>query len=323
MSDVPGKLTLDKDGRLQGNPQITYNKPWPLRFAKGGVTGAMKGVLLHTMVGSLESCIATFNSPNAAGSAHIGIGQDGRIHQFVPIGKGFETYHAFSANIDHYGIETEDMGNPHTPISDKALWAWAQCFEFLSDYAGFPCEVNDDCAGKGLAYHRMCKEWNQSAHSCPGASMTDMVRVNQRAEIVRRAKLIRAGQAPPPVTPPEVPVRYAAKGTGTLSGLAKLHGLHAEDILWQTCVHTSNGLGNLQTSYFRAGNWNAKMPSGMIVWLGKTGQHDVVTEKVTAPAPPPPQVDESIITTIEKGSPDPARQVSWMRKLLNRRYGGK
>lgn len=301
MSETPGKLHLDKDGRLQGNPQITYNKPWPLRFAKGGVTGAMNGVLLHTMVGTLESCIATFNSPNAAGSAHIGIGQDGRIHQFVPIGKGFETYHAFAANLTWYGIETEDNGNPHTPISDKALWAWAQCFEFLSDFAGFPCEVTDDCKGKGLAYHRMCKEWNLSSHSCPGATMTDMVRVNQRAEIVKRAKQIRAGQGTPPPPPPDTPTRYIVKGGGSLRGLAKQHSLHAEDIVWQTAVHAPTGYGELQQAYFRGGNWDARMPSGMILWLGKAGQQD---------APPPAAADAKA-------------QVSWMTKLLKRRYGSK
>ena len=206
---TPGKLTIDKaTGKLHGpaGTVITYNDPWPLKFARGGVTGAMKGVLLHTMDGSLESCIATFNSADAQGSAHIGISQAGRIHQFVPIGKGFETYHAWSANIDHYGVETEDQGDlehhAHVePISDAGLWAWAQVFEFLSSFAGFPCQVTDDCGGRGLAYHRMCHDWNLSGHTCPGATMTDDVRVNQRATIVSRAKQIRAAAASPVFTP--------------------------------------------------------------------------------------------------------------------------
>ena len=190
---VPGKVTVGKDGKLQGSANITFNTPWPLTFARAHVTGQMDGVLLHTMDGSLESCINTFNSPGAQGSAHVGIGQDGRIHQFVPLGQGYETYHAFAANLRWYGIETEDNGHPHTPIADAGLWAWAQVLECLSSFAGFPLQVTDRCDGRGLAYHRMCHEWNLSGHTCPGASMTDMVRVNQRAEIVRRAKLIRAG----------------------------------------------------------------------------------------------------------------------------------
>jgi hypothetical protein len=194
-----------------------------------------------------------------------------------------------------YGVETEDFGKPHTPITDAGLWAWAQVFEFLSGYAGFPCEITDSCDGKGLAYHRMCKEWNLSAHSCPGATMTDMVRVNQRAEIVKRAKLIRAGSSSTP-PPPDVPLRHVTiRGDGSLRALATKSSLHAEDILWQTSAHQPAGYGSLQLRYFRAGNWDAVMPTGMILWLGKAGLQD---------APPPATA-----------------QVSWMTKLLKRRYG--
>jgi hypothetical protein len=89
------------------------------------------------------------------------------------------------------------------------LWAWAQCFEFLSRFAGFPLQVTDNCHGRGLAYHRMCQEWNLSTHSCPGASFTDTVRVKQRAEIVKRAKLIREPQQP---TRTPGHIAYAAHG---------------------------------------------------------------------------------------------------------------
>jgi hypothetical protein len=197
---TPGKLTVGADGRLHdpsGDAAISYNTPWPLAFARAGVTGQMRGALLHTMVGTLESCVATFNSPAAAGSAHFGISQSGEIWQFVPLGKGYETYHAFAANLEWYGIETEDAGNPHTPISDAGLWAWAQVFECLSRFAGFPLQVTDSCTGRGLAYHRMCHDWNLSGHTCPGATMTDMVRVNQRADIVHRARAIRGAPLPP------------------------------------------------------------------------------------------------------------------------------
>jgi hypothetical protein len=194
---IPGPLTIDKTtGKLHGpaGTVITYNDPFPLAFSSAGVTSQMEGVLLHTMQGTLDSTIQLFNSPNAQGSAHIGISQAGRIHQFVPIGKGYETFHAYAANQTWYGIETEDNGHPQTPISDAGLWAWAQCFEFLSRFAGFPLQVTDNCHGRGLAYHRMCQDWNQHNHSCPGASFTDMVRVDQRAEIVSRAQLIRGAQ---------------------------------------------------------------------------------------------------------------------------------
>ena len=141
---IPGKLSIDKTtGKLHGpaGTVISYNDPFPLAFSRAGVTGQMDGVVLHTMAGTLESAIHLFNGPDPKGSAHIGISQAGRIHQFVPIGRGYETFHAFAANLRRYGIETEDDGRPQTPISDAGLWAWAQCFEFLSRFAGFPLQV--------------------------------------------------------------------------------------------------------------------------------------------------------------------------------------
>src|SRR5215471_19529554 len=148
---TPGELTIDKTtGKLHGpaGTVITYNDPFPLAFSRAGVTGGMVGVVLHTMDGTLESTIQLFNNPDAKGSAHMGINQAGRIHQFVPIGKGYETFHAFAANLRWYAIETEDDRHPQTPISDAALWAWAQCFEFLSRFAGFPLQVTDNCHGR-------------------------------------------------------------------------------------------------------------------------------------------------------------------------------
>ena len=240
---TPGKLRINKTtGKLHGpaGTVITYNDPFPLAFSVAGATGQMDGVVLHTMAGSLESTIQTFNAPDAKGSAHIGISQAGRIHQFVPIGKGYETFHAFAANLRFYGIETEDFNHPHTPISDAALWAWAQCFEFLSRFARFPLQVTDNCHGRGLAYHRMCQEWNLSGHSCPGASFTDMVRVNQRAEIVHRAKLIREVHRPKR-SPGHI--AYAAHGDalawgdGTATGIPFwAHVSDAEHAAWEAAA---------------------------------------------------------------------------------------
>lgn len=214
MTTIPGRLSVGKDGRITGPATITYNTPWPLKFAKAGVTGQMRGALLHTVDGSYEACINVFNGASPGGSAHFVIAQDGRIHQFVPLGRGYETYHAYAANQAWYGIETEDQGNLEhhahvVPISEAGLWAWAQLFELLSRYAGFPLQVTDNCNGRGLAYHRMCHDWNLNGHTYPGASMTDVVRVNQRAEIVHRAGLIR-NAARPQRTPGHVD--YAAWG---------------------------------------------------------------------------------------------------------------
>ena len=98
--------------------------------------------------------------------------------------------------LAHFDISMAGNAPMYNPMTDAQLTAGAQLVECLSAFAGFPLQVTDDCHGRGLAYHRMCQEWNLSSHSCPGESFTDKVRVNQRAEIVRRAKLIRDGERP-------------------------------------------------------------------------------------------------------------------------------
>jgi hypothetical protein len=130
--------------------------------------------------------------------------------------------------------------------------------------------VTDKCDGRGLAYHRMCPEWNLSHHSCPGASFTDDVRVNQRAEIVKRAKAIRAAAAVPQ---PRFPSgrHVVSDSPGTLAGLAELQGCRINEIWFATALGMQSdgytGFGPLQAAYNDAGKWDERMPSGMILWL--------------------------------------------------------
>jgi hypothetical protein len=226
MTAIPKRLTADSAGKLRspdGSIKISYASPFPIPFSAGGITGQMHGVVLHTTGGFWQSAVDLFQSKsNQAGSAHFMVGgmegeqHEGELIQFVPVGKGFETYHAFNANGEFYGIETTDngtsgSGHAHVaPISDKGLWTWAATFEFLSSFAGFPAQILTRESGRGLGYHRQFFDWNHSGHTCPGATMTDMTRVNQRAEIVKRALAIRSGVQAHPRTPGHI--AYAAHG---------------------------------------------------------------------------------------------------------------
>ncbi len=200
MTAIPGRLTVGKDGKLTGPATIGYNTPWPCPSGNKGVTGTMRGAVMHTMVGYLAGTITVFNDPANGASAHFGIAQDGRIHQFFPLGQGWEAWHAFAANLEWYGIEFEDAGNPDNPISGKAITAGAQLLECLSAYAGFPLQVCDDPQGQGFAYHSLSDAWNLNHHTCPDLP-PQHVRSHQRAAIVDLAKQIRTGVAPQPWTP--------------------------------------------------------------------------------------------------------------------------
>lgn len=222
---LPGKLTVvPSSGRLTGPAKLSYNDPWPTTNGQWG-SGAMKGVIMHTMVGNLPGTVAWFNNPAAKASAHFGVGQDGSIHQFGPIGKGWMAWAQddppLGGNADWYSIEHADNENPDNPLTYAQKVASAQLVECLSAFAGFPLDVTDSVDGKGYGTHAMGGA-NWGGHSCPDLPPKH-VRSLQRYAIIALAKQIREPQ-----------VRYlkkSAAGGQTLAELAKLNGVTEADIV--------------------------------------------------------------------------------------------
>jgi N-acetylmuramoyl-L-alanine amidase len=182
---TPGKLQVAADGRVTGPAKLTYNTPFPCVNGSYG-SGAMMGVVMHTMVGNLPGTEATFNNPHNQVSAHFGIGQDGEIHQFGPIGKGWIAWAQMAGNLAWYSIEHADNGNTQNPLTQAQVVASAQLLEVLSRFAGFPLQVTDSTSVKGYGTHVMGGA-NWGGHTCPGPGP----RAGQRAGIVALAKEIR------------------------------------------------------------------------------------------------------------------------------------
>jgi hypothetical protein len=191
---TPGKLQVGNDGKLTGPASITFNTPWPCpNGTPGGSSSQMMGVIMHTMVGNLPGTIATFNDRAKQASAYFGIGQDGGIHQFGPIGLNWEAWAQVEGNRAWYSIEHADDGKTENPLTDAQITASAQLVEVLSRFAGFPLQVTDSAGVKGYGTHVMGgAAWG--GHSCPGPGP----RAGQRAAIIALAKEIRAGAAPKP-----------------------------------------------------------------------------------------------------------------------------
>ena len=263
---TPGKLTVSKDGRITGPATITYNQPWPCPNGTPGVTGKMSGVLMHTMVTDLPQCITWFNNPKAQASAHFGIAQDGTIHQFGPLGTGWEAWHAMAANPAWYGIEHADHGNPDNPLTDAQIIASAQVVECLSAFADFPLRITNDPGGLGYGTHSMGgAAWG--GHTCPDRP-PEHVRSSQRPAIIALAKQIRAGASAPGPFP--AGRHQVSDHSGTLAQLAARQACDVASIWRATIVNldaAGDPLGPLQRRYLNAGNWDARMPHGMIVWL--------------------------------------------------------
>jgi hypothetical protein len=249
-----GKLEIDADGRVAGPIAISYNNPFPTSNGSWG-SGAMMGVVMHTMVGNLPGTIDVFNNPSYAVSTHFGIAQDGSVWQFGPIGQGWIAWAQMAGNDAWYSIEHADDGNTANPLTDAQLTASAQLVELLSRFAGFPLQVTNSVDVKGYGTHVMGGgAWG--GHTCPGPGP----RAGQRGEIIRRAEAIRAGQ-----------VAWTSDGTLSLHDLAAQLDTEASSILRMTAIHDGAFAGDA-ASYINgvfAGTTSAKavMPAGLALWV--------------------------------------------------------
>lgn len=191
---VPGKLAIDRTGRITGPARIEYNSPFPTRNGTPGEgSPSMMGVVMHTEVGNEAGTIATFNNPASQASAFFAIGQDGAIWQFGPVGQNWAAWAQVDGNPMWYSIEDADNTHPSIPLTGAQITAFAQILECLSAFAGFPLQVSDSVNVRGLGWHGMGGVAWGNHPNCPGD-----VRKAQRPAIIALAKEIRAGVAPPP-----------------------------------------------------------------------------------------------------------------------------
>jgi hypothetical protein len=265
---VPGKLKVEADGRVTGPASISHNTPWPCVNGGWG-SGAMDGVVMHTMVGNLDSAIAWFNNPASSASAHFGIDQAGHIHQFGPIGKGWCAWAEAQGNGTWYSIEHADNGNPDNPLTQAQIVASAQLFECLSAFAGFPVQEANSPSEKGYGVHYMGgQSWG--GHTCPDSPPAH-VRSRQRPAILAVVNEMRKPPPPPPVVTKIVVVSEKADGRISLHGLCAANPHNTPAIVVElTLAHLPNnvfgfGLG----AYVNVGKWDDPLPKDAPVWFNK------------------------------------------------------
>lgn len=223
---MTGKLTVGTGGRVTGPANLHYNDPFPTHNGSFG-SGAMTGVLMHTMVGDLPGTVSWFNNPQSQASAHFGVAESGEIWQWGPIGKGWIAWHAAAANRTWYGIEFADNAAPSNPLTAAQITAAAQLAECLSAFAGFPLQISDSPSVKGFGWHGMGGAAWGGHFDCPGN-----VRKAQRPQIVALAMSIRQGGA---VTPS--PRKWVTAGQSSLATLAKDQKTTPAAILQLTAQH--------------------------------------------------------------------------------------
>jgi len=111
-------------------------------------------IIVHWIVGTLESADATFQNPNRVASAHYGVG-DNDVHQYVK--EEDCAYHAGNLMVNRQSIGIEHEGGPDLPISDATYQTSAQLIKDICQRHNIPID-RDHIKG-----HREI-----SATQCPG-----------------------------------------------------------------------------------------------------------------------------------------------------------
>jgi PKD repeat protein len=251
------------------------------------VPSGVMGVVMHTMVGDLPGTDSAFMNPSYLASAHFGIAQDGTIIQWVSI-RGGVAWHCMNGNANWYGIEHADHENPSNALTDAQLSASAQLVELLSrDSVGrFPFDITNSPNTEGYGVHNMGGgSWG--GHTCPQNADGSGPRAGQRADILARAKTIRAtGQYPAPdagekptarvsVTPSAgtAPLTVTADATASVAGSGSLVDYQCG---WGDGTGWFKGKATLEHVYTAAGTYDVTM-----IVFNSSGRQDTAHATVT------------------------------------------
>ena len=259
---IPGRLAIGPDGRLRGPASITTNVPWPTGNGSWG-SGAMRGVVMHTEVGWDHNVVDEFNHTASQASATFSVRDDGRIHQYGPVGKGWYAWAQVAGNAEWYSIEHEDGGHPEIPLNAAQIAASAQILECLSAFAGFPLQEANSPGERGYGVHYMGGQaWG--GHTCPDVPPKP-VRSLQRPVIIELAKAIRAGN-PAPAQIVEDPMLLAAQNVplpvAIPAGTAVLRFVAADTAMVSVLFHGEPAPRLLPPLSWAGGSHTEAVPAG-------------------------------------------------------------
>src|ERR1700683_1141935 len=224
---MSSRCHFDADGWLQGPINISHHMT-PNHYDTGFAARA-KGLVQHTEDGGRAGTFATFMDAGSSRPAFFSVGEDGTVHQYLPVGRGYVAWAEKAGNPNWYSCECEDKGDTSVPMTPSQLTAVAQILEACSARDGFPLQITDDVNGTGLITHGDGGAAWGDHPDCPRAG-----RKAQRPQIITLAKAIRDGQA--------ISV-WTAEGQLSLNDLAsqKLHN-QVSMVLRLTAEHSPGGL---------------------------------------------------------------------------------
>jgi hypothetical protein len=146
-----------------------------------------RGMILHVMEGSLAGSVAWAKNPASQVSFHFGTSKAGECQQLVDTDVTAWTQAA--GNGSWVSVENEDFSG--NPLNAGQLENVAKLYARGVREYGWPYQLADTPAGRGLGYHAMGGVAWGNHPNCPGQPIID-----QRQAILSRALTINNGSAP-------------------------------------------------------------------------------------------------------------------------------
>jgi hypothetical protein len=123
-------------------------------------------IVIHTMVGTIESADSWFRGGSGGVEAHFGVAMDGRVWQWRDTSRQAD---AQAAGNDYcISIETEDKGNPEQRWTAIQFQKLVELVTWLGVTHNIPMVLVTSTSDRGIGYHRQFTSWNPNNHSCPG-----------------------------------------------------------------------------------------------------------------------------------------------------------
>lgn len=184
-------------------------------FTKGRGSKKVEMIVVHWIVGSLESCDATFNRAGRNASSHYGVG-DLDVHQYV---KEEDTaWHAGVWKVNQRSVGIENEGSPSHPVTQDTYHTTAQLMaEICIRHGLIP-------SSDTIKPHR-----EFAATQCPGTlDMDYVIKLTKQYydAAVNPAEPVEPQPAPEPTPQPPAPE------TPPATALAKTHTVQKGENLW-------------------------------------------------------------------------------------------
>jgi hypothetical protein len=240
-------------------------RPISINYTPGGM-GAIRGVVIHIMEGTLAGTDSWLRNPVAQVSAHFGTGKGGDLYQWVDTAD--RAWAQVNGNPNWISVENEGMSGQ--TLTDAQLNRCADVLRWAHEVHGVPLQLADGPNGAGLGYHALGGAAWGGHYDCPGSPI-----IAQLGEIVKRAGGPASGNGGGSPAP--------SRAQTVINGLTYGYGAHGDQVTAVGRALVAQGCGKFYT-VGPGPDWSDADTLNYQLWQQKLGYSGADADGVPGPA---------------------------------------